>query len=188
MSDHSDWMRHVRPILYSRGRARVLVLGLALALLPTTGSVVEAQAHARIDQAQTAVQGGLSVRASAWQRVRMGRTGWVTRVDVPLCAARRGSAVILTLRDEVADRGVPASASRTFRRSLVDCAWYSFRLRRFLRVRRGDVMRLTVARWHGVAPLWGASLHGRNPYRRGSGHWIGHTIEDFAFRIYVILQ
>jgi hypothetical protein len=52
-------------------------------------------------------------------------------------------------------------------------------------VTTGEVLELVVTRVKGFSPLWGAENKGGDPYTRGVGTWMGHTINDFAFRTWV---
>jgi hypothetical protein len=171
-----------------------LALGLLLALLPHLYGTVDVArarpaahrpaqpaAHAPVDQEQASLSGGLSIRAVASQTIAAGRSGLLTRIDLPLCAFLKGSVVRLTVTRGPAH----ASAVLTSHTSFTDCLWHTFSFRRPAAVRRGERVRLTLTALSGEAPLWAASLGKGDPYRRGVGTWRGHTINDFAFQTYV---
>jgi hypothetical protein len=138
-------------------------------------------ARARIDQAQTRLQGGLSVRFGASQTLVAGHDGRLTRVDLPLCTVIKRTTVTLA----VAVGATRTAASITFRRSSADCDWYAFSFKHAPAVRSGQVVRLLVSSKGGEAPLWAASTSGSNPYRKGAGSWMGHPVNDFGFKTYV---
>lgn len=130
--------------------------------------------------------GGLTVRMMATQTLTVGRTGRLTRADIPLCTFIRGSQVQLTVTEMARRRPARATSTLTFRKSFSDCVWFSFSFKRPLSVHKGEVLQLRVSVLRGKAPLWASNAYSKiDPYRRGSGKWMGHTINDFAFRTYV---
>ena len=167
--------------------------GLALALctllcLALSASPAGAASHprTRLDQAQTMFAGGLSVRMLATQTLTVGLTGHLTRVDLPLCTFIRGSEVQLSVTEVTRRHPARATSALTFSKSFSDCIWFSFMFKRPLSVRKGEVLQLRVSVLRGKAPLWASNAYSKiDPYRRGSGKWMGHIINDFAFRTYV---
>jgi hypothetical protein len=167
-------------VALGRGTGTLLCGLLVASLLAVAPSVAPS-----LDQAQTAIQGGLSVREAAWQTITIDRAGRISRVDLPLCTLKRGTGISLTLSKGTGPHPSRSDATLAFGRSTPDCTWQSVRLDRPFPVRRGQVVRLTVVGHGEAAPLWGANLYGGDPYRRGTGHWMGRAIDDFGFRIYV---
>jgi hypothetical protein len=172
-----------------RPRATVVVGGgtgtLLCGILVAALLAVAPAATPSLDQAQTAIQGGLSLRVAAWQTITIGRSGNIGRVDLPLCTPKRGTGIALTLSRGAGPQRSSIGATVSFGRTTSDCTWQTLRLSRPFPVRRGQVVRLTVVGRGTAAPLWGANLYGGDPYRPGTGHWMGRTIDDFGFRIYV---
>lgn len=139
----------------------------------------------RLDQAQTQFQGGLSVRMHASQTIVAGRRGLLTRVSAPLCTVIAGSMIALTVSSKVGRTTRFVSVALSFTTGSAGCVWHTFTFKHPLSVHVGQVLQLTIVRRRGEAPLWGANLEGGDPYRYGAGAWMGHTIQDFAFRTYV---
>lgn len=159
------------------------LLGLALLAAPVDAA---SHARARLDQSQTTFAGGLSVRMAPTQTLTAGRRGLLTRVDLPLCTFIRGSVVQLLVTGGTARHPARATTTLTFRNSYSDCVWFSFTFRRPLFVGVGETLQLKVSVQRGMAPLWASNAYKKtDPYRHGAGTWMGHTINDFAFRTYV---
>lgn len=141
----------------------------------------------RLDQVQPAFTGALSLRDGASQTLRAGKAGLIVRIDVPLCSTMRHSRVVLTVHTARGPRRL-ASATVTFAHSSPDCAWYTFAFPHPARVTVGEVVDLTLTAPGREAALWAEDGRRGDPYPRGVGHWMGHTINDFAFRTYVRLR
>jgi hypothetical protein len=176
-----------------RPRTLAVVLGLCLAAVAVwigpaqrgaifTGSP-SAQAAA-ISLAQPTFAGGLSVRRNTTQVITMPHAGAITRIDLPLCTEAAHSAVALTLQDAAGKRLGVTGAS--FAVPNADCVWHEFVFHHPVAVRAGAVLTLDLVRTLGNAPLWASDAYNSNPYRGGSGRWMGHTINDFAFRVHLI--
>lgn len=164
-----------------------LLCAIAVAAL-LSPSVAAAKTSVVLDQKQTSLGGGLSVRMGASQTITAGRTGLLIRVDIPLCITIKRSTVRLSVTAPATGRSAhSASATLTFSRSLEECTWQTMRFSRPIAVRAGEVVRMVLSSVHGQAPLWGTYAHQGNPYPRGSGHWLKYTIRDFGFRTYVQL-
>jgi hypothetical protein len=139
----------------------------------------------RIDQVQPVFSGGLSIRAGATQTLVAGLGGGVVRVDVPLCSFSDRSVVALALTAQGRGHLRRATARLAPRSDSGLCAWQTFAFQRPLEVSRGDVLALTLGAVRGQPPLWGANALHDDPYPRGKGAWMGHVVDDFAFRTYV---
>lgn len=176
--------RHRRTLYGGRG---AILTGLLLSVSLGLPAAPTLAATALLDQAQPVYAGGLSVRQGASQTLTVGRNGQLSRVDLPFCTPIAGSVVALTVQAMQGParpaRGV--TATLTFAQSYSDCAWDTLRFAHPLRVRRGEQVRLVVRSRRGLAPLWGASATKGDPYPRGHGQWMGHRIDDFAFRTFV---
>ena len=171
--------------MHDRGRFSSLVLSCAAAALLAAPASAAVHPRTRLDQAQTVFSGGLSVRAGASQTITVGRSGHLVRVDLAFCTYIKGSMVLLTAANAKGRRPDHTSTALTFRVSTADCHWQTFTFKHPLAVKRGEVVRLTVSSRRGEAPLWASDSHKGDPYRRGSGAWMRHRVDDFAFRTYV---
>ncbi len=161
-------------------------LPVAATASPLTARTRASVTNATVDQEQTVFSGGLSVRTPATQNVVAGRHGPLTRVDIPLCAPIQGSTVELSVQDlPVKHSNKVTSAALVLPQSLSDCAWYTFTFKTPNIVRVGEALRLIVRSTGGEAPLWGSDATGGNPYPAGTGTWMGHAVDAFAFRTYI---
>lgn len=155
---------------------------LALVAMPA----VAADPQPLLDQRQPLFSGGLSIRTEAAQTLTAALRGMLMRVDLPLYLSTRNSAMLLTvstvrppIHSTSATIIFPTTATRA------DATWYTFTLTRPLPQVPGEVLRLTVRTIHGQPPLGARSAGHRNPYSHGAGTWMGHSINDFAFRTYI---
>lgn len=141
-------------------------------------------AFLQLDQEQSVVTGGLSVRASAAQTITVGIAGSLVRVDLPLCSPSKNSRIELAVSD-TGMKAQSATASIIFQHSYSDCNWYTFIFNQPITATAGEALRLTVQARNQKAGLWGEDGHLGDPYPRGVGSWRGHIINDFAFRTYM---
>lgn len=121
----------------------------------------------------------------ASQTIVAGRRGLLTRVSAPICTVIAGSMIALTVSSKVERTTRSVSAALSFTTSSAECVWHTFTFKHPLSVHIGQVLQLSITRRRGKAPLWAANLDRSDPYRHGAGTWMGHTIQDFAFRTYV---
>jgi hypothetical protein len=138
----------------------------------------------RLDQQQPEFTGGLSVRKGASQTIKVGIAGALVQIDIPLCAPKKNADVELTVSGPGSNTQ-SATASITFKHSYADCAWYTFKFSQPISAAVGDVLLLTVETKNHKAALWGYDGYLDNPYPSGAGSWMGHTINDFAFKTYM---
>ena len=168
----------------------LLRLGRLAALLCLLGVAAPLRASAAagtpaVDQEQLTFNGALTVRSGTSQTFTVGRDGSLTRFDVPLCSTAAGNRIVFKVQR--AD-GLPPDSGKirlTFTTNSYKCIWFTFTLPTPLPVTAGEVLELLVTREKGFAPLWGADRLPGDPYPRGVGRWMGHTINDFAFRTWV---
>lgn len=180
----SRWRRVLAPVivlLLCLGAAATLWVGPAQRGSVFTGSQ-DAQAAAT-KLAQTTFAGGLSVRQDTTQTITIPRAGRLTSVDVPLCTVAANSKVMLTVTDAAGKR--LGQENEAFADANADCVWHDFSFHQPVAVHGGAVLTLHLAGVRGDAPLWGSDAYNANPYRGGTGRWMGHTINDFAFRVYL---
>src|SRR5213592_3289069 len=151
---------------------------------PTTAPLPTPTASSAVlDQEQPVFTGGLSVRRSSSQTVTVGRAGALVRVDLPLCAPIKNSNAVLTV-SSTSVNAPSVAVTFIFAHSYSDCAWYTFNFAHPISANVGDVLTLTLTTSQHNAPLWGEDGHPGNPYPRGVGNWIGHTV-NFAFKTYM---
>ena len=168
----------------------MLLRGLGFAL-PTLVLVampaVAADPQPLLDQGQPLFSGGLSVRTGATQTLTAGALGLLVGVDLPLYLSIENSAVLLTV-STVRPPMHTTSATLIFPTTApsADATWYRFSLTPPLPQVPGEVLRLTVRTIRGQAPLWGRNAGHGDPYAHGAGTWMGRSINDFAFRTYIV--
>ena len=138
-----------------------------------------------VDQEQLTFNGALTVRSGTSQTLTVGISGMLTRIDLPFCTVAAGNQIVLEL---LTIQGQSTGAKKMpliFTTNDYKCNWYSFTIPTPLSVTSGQVIKLLVTRVKGFAPLWGADRLPGDPYPRGIGKWMGHAINDFAFRTWV---
>lgn len=130
------------------------------------------------------------MRGNPTQTFTVGRSGQLTRVDIPLCAPAANARIDLTI-STTDGSGHARTASLKLPRDFSDCAWYEFDYNQPLAVAVGAVLQLQATMPHHKSALWGyAGLTAPNGtsidvYPGGQGQWRGVPIEDFAFQTYV---
>jgi hypothetical protein len=139
-----------------------------------------------VDQQQLIYNGALSVRKGTSQTFTVGITGSLTEVDLPLCTRAKGNTIVLEVKDVPGSPSDKAKITLAFTSNTYKCDWFAFVLPSPISVTAGEVMELLITRVKGFAPLWGANRLPGDPYPRGVGTWMGHTIHAFAFRTWVI--
>lgn len=147
-------------------------------------SVAASTGAAQTDQTQPLYSGGLSLRGHATQTLSAGRSGLLTRVDLPFCSTTSGAVIQLKV-SSVDNPSIAATSAFSFTSTYSDCAWYTFTFSQPESVSAGEQLQLALSTQKGNQPLWGSSPYPGNPYPGGAGKWKGLTINDFAFRTYV---
>lgn len=171
--------------MYSLTAAALRGLAGALSLLAVLTAPAAAQTSPVLDQEQTIVTGGLSVRAAAApsQTITTGLAGLVVRVDLVLCSPVKNADVIVDISSTGSNLQT-ATTSMKFKHSYSDCAWYTFTFSQPISVAAGEVLRLDVKTKNHKVVLWGDDGRPGRAYPRGVATWKGHAINAFAFRTY----
>ncbi len=128
--------------------------------------------------------GSLSVRGNPTQTFTAGMSGLLIQVDIPLCSPSKNARIDLTVSTTGAT-AQSSTASVILPHDYSDCAWYEFDYKQPLRVATGDVLQLAATSQNHKTALWGYDGQGDDAYPRGTGHWRGESVDDFAFQTYV---